>query len=260
MDRRSFVHSLAASSMLAQTAAPAGAQTPSARTGLYSIDYFYYRQGDQVERLNRFFSSQVPLFLKHMRSFGVFTGVMTPHAQTMMVVSGFATAEDMTSAAARIDADPGHQKAHAELESGAEPPFDSAQRVLLRALPFSPEIVSPAERPKTPRYFELRIYHSPTLRQLALLHERFAGPEIQIFHRSGVHPILYADTLIGPDLPNLTYLIPFASQADREKAWDAFGADPEWVKVRAESVARGGQIVNYNNISLWRATAYSPIQ
>ena len=93
-----------------------------------------------------------------------------------------------------------------------------------------------------------------------MLHERFAGPEIQIFHGSGVHPILYADTIAGPDLPNLIYLIPFASLADREKAWDAFGADSEWVKVRTESIARGGQIVNYNNISLWRSTAYSPIQ
>jgi hypothetical protein len=105
----------------------------------------------------------------------------------------------------------------------------------------------------------LRIYHSPTTRQLALAHERFAGPEIQIFHRSGVHPMLYADTVMGPDMPNLTYPIPFATLADREKAC-AFNADPEWVKVRAESVARGGQIVNYNNISLWRATAFSPIQ
>jgi hypothetical protein len=260
MERRSFVQAVAGASMLAQTEAPAGAQASDAKTRLYRIDYFYYRQGDQANRLSQFFSSQAPLFLKHMRSLGVFTAVMAPHAQTIMVLSGFASAEDMTAAAARIEADPGYQKAHAEFESGAEPPFDSAQRVLLQATAFSPEIASPAEKPKTRRYFELRVYHSPTLRQLAMVHERFAGAEIQIFHRSGVHPILYADTAIGPDLPNLTYLIPFASLADREKAWDAFNADPEWVKVRAESVARGGQIVDYNNISLWRATAYSPIQ
>jgi len=92
------------------------------------------------------------------------------------------------------------------------------------------------------------------------VHERFAGPETKIFHRSGIHPILYADTIFGPELPNLTYLIPFASLAEREKAWDAFATDPEWLKARDESIARGGQIVNYNNISLWRATAYSPIQ
>jgi hypothetical protein len=260
MNRRSFVEAVAATGMLAQTESPAGAQPPAGKTRLYRLDYFYYRQGDQGNRLAQFFSSQAPLFLKYMRSFGVFTAVMAPHAQTMMVLSGFADADDMAAAAGRIEADADYRKAHSEFESGAEPPFDSAQRVLLQATAFSPEIVPPAEKPRAPRYFELRIYHSPTLRQLGLVHERFAGAEIQIFHRSGVHPILYADTIIGPDLPNLTYLIPFASLADREKAWDAFNADPEWIKVRAESVARGGQIVNYNNISLWRATAYSPIQ
>lgn len=260
MDRRSFLQAAAGTSMMAQTAIPVEAQSPATKTTLYRIDYFYYRQGDQANRLNQFFSSQVPLFLKHMRSLGVFTAVMAPHAQTTMVLSGFASTNDELAAAERIQADPGYKRAHAEFESGAEPPYDSAQRVLLRAATFSPEIVAPAEKPKTPRYFELRIYHSPTLRQLAMVHERFAGPEIRIFHRSGIHPILYADTIIGPDLPNLTYLIPFVSLADREKAWDAFNSDPEWVKVRAESIERGGQIVNYNNISLWRATTYSPIQ
>jgi hypothetical protein len=260
MKRRSFVRAIAGAGMLSQAGSAAGAQSPAAKTRLYRIDYFYYRQGDQANRLNQFFSSQAPLFLKHMRALGVFTAVMAPHAQTMMVLSGFGSAEEMATAAERIETDPDYRKAHAEFESGSEPPFDSAQRLLLQATAFSPEIAPPAEKPKTSRYFELRIYHSPTLRQLALVHERFAGPEIQIFHRSGVHPILYADTIIGPELPNLTYLIPFANLADRERAWDAFNSDPEWVKVRAESVARGGQIVDYNNISLWRATSYSPIQ
>jgi len=258
MDRRRFVQTVAGTSALAQVGALAQPSAP--RTHIYRLDYFYYRQGDQVNRLNQFFTSQTPLFTKHMRVFGVFTAVMAPHAQTMMVLSGFARAEDMAAAAAAIEGDPGYRQAHTEFEMGPQAPFDSAQRVLLLATPFSPEIVPPTEKPKSPRYFELRIYHSPTQRQLALLHERFAGPEIQIFHRSGVHPILYADTIIGPDLPNLTYVIPFASLADREKAWDAFGADPDWARVRTESIARGGEIVNYNNISLWRATAYSPIQ
>ena len=246
--------------MLSQMSAPAGAQEPGTKTRLYRLDYFYYRQGDQGARLNQFLSSQMPLFTKHSRAFGVFTAVMAPHTQTMMVLSGFSSFEELTAAGRQIESDSGYQKAHEEFERGTDPPYDAAQRVLLEATGFSPEIVPLAEKPKSPRYFELRIYHSPTLRQLRMLHERFAGPEIQIFHRSGVHPILYANTMIGPDIPNLTYLIPFGTLAEREKAWDAFGADPQWAKVRAESVARGGQIVNYNNISLWRAAAFSPIQ
>jgi hypothetical protein len=260
MDRRSFLHSLAAPAVAAEMQSAGGAQTAAPRTRLYRIDYCYYRQGDQGTRLNQFLSLQTPLFLKHTRVFGVFSAVMAPHTQTTMVLSGYSGMEEMSAASSRIEADSGYQKAHAELESGAEPPFDSAQTVLLAATSFSPEIAMPAEKPKAPRYFELRVYHSPTQRQQGLLHERFAGHEIEIFHRVGVRPILYADTIVGPDLPNMTYVIPFASLAEREAAWDKFAADPEWVKVRAESVAKGGQIVSYNQISLWRATAYSPIQ
>lgn len=260
MDRRNFLGSMAGAGLLSQAGAPAAAQQAGRKTRLYRIHYFYYRQGDQGTRLNQFLSSQMPLLAKHIHTIGVFTAVFAPRLQTTMVLSGFAAWDEMVASGARIEADPGYQKAFAEFEAGGEPPFDTSQSLLLQAADFSPEIVPPAEKPKTPRYFELRVYHSPTHRQLRMLHERFAGPEIRIFHRSGIHPILYADTIVGPDLPNLTYLIPFASQADREKAWDAFFADPEWAKVRADSVARGGQIVDNNDISLWRAAAYSPIQ
>ena len=246
--------------MLSQTGAPAGAQESGRKTRLYRLDYFYYRQGDQGARITQFLTSLLPMLTRNIKTVGVFTAVMAPRTQTTMVLTGYASFDEMTSVARQVESDSGYRKAHEEFERGAEPPYDSLQRVLLQATDFSPEVAPLAEKPKSPRYFELRVYHAPTVRQLGMVHERFAGPEIKIFHRSGVHPILYGDTLIGPDMPNLTYLIPFATLADREKAWDAFGADPEWVKVRADSVARGGQIVNYNNISLWRAAAYSPIQ
>jgi hypothetical protein len=257
MNRRSFVQSVAGAGLLSQ---PAVAQPFAARTGLYCLDYFYYRQGDQAGRLLQFLSSQVPLWTKHSRAFGVFTAVMAPHAQTTLVLSGFSKPEQMVAAENRMEADSALQKARQELERGTEPAFDSRQRVLLRTADFSPEIVPLAGKPQRPRYFEIRVYHSPTERQLRLVHERFAGPEIQIFHRSGIHPILYGDTFAGPDMPNLTYIIPFNSLGDRERAWDTFGADPEWLKVREESIARGGQIVDYQNLSIWRAVPFSPIQ
>jgi hypothetical protein len=257
MNRRFFVSALAGAGALgAQAPAPA----PARKTRLYRLDYFQYRQGDQATRLSQFFESMMPLFTKHIRTVGAFTAVMSPRTQTMLALTGFSSYEEMSETAAKIEGDAAFQKASEELERGAEPPYDTAERVLLSATDFSPEIVPLAEKPKSPRYFELRVYHSPTQRQLRLVHERFSGSEIKIFHRSGVHPIFYSDTIIGPEMPNLTYMIPFSSLAEREKAWDAFGADPEWTKVRAESIARGGQIVNYNNISLWRATAFSPIQ
>jgi hypothetical protein len=260
MKRRSFVQSLAGAGLVSRAGAQAGAQESNRKTSFYQLDYYHYRQGDQATRLTQFLTSQTPQLARHIRTFGVFSAVLAPRVQTFLTLSGFASLEEMATAARDIENDAGYQKAHEELERGADAPFDTHQRALLQATSFSPEIVPLAEKPKSPRYFELRLYHSPTTRQLQMLHERFSGAEIPIFHRSGVNPILYADTLIGPEMPNLTYVIPFATLADREKAWDAFNADPEWIKARADSIARGGQIVDYNNISLWRATAYSPIQ
>ena len=91
------------------------------------------------------------------------------------------------------------------------------------------------------------------------LHERFAGRVIRIFHRCGIHPVLYTSTLIGPNMPHLTYLIPFESLDAREKAWNAFGADPEWIKVRKDSIDKHGQISSVIQISLYKATPYSPV-
>jgi hypothetical protein len=160
----------------------------------------------------------------------------------------------------RLDGDATFRKAHTAWEAGPEAPYEHYSSTLLRAAAYNPPLASAAAESKTPRIFELRVYHSPTWRQLAALHERFAGPEIKIFQRVGVHPLLYSETLFGANLPNLTYLIPFNDLAAREKAWNAFGADPEWIRVRKESIDAHGQISAVIQIALFRATPYSPIR
>ena len=261
MNRRAFVRTLGAAAPLAALAGGAArAQQPAGRTRFYRLQHMYLRQGDQGGRINQFLSSQMPLLLKNIPHVGVFNTLIGPHNPTIMVLTGYSSFAEMEVVDARLGRDSAYQAALAEMEKGSEPPYDSASLVLLRATDFSPEIVPLAEKPKVPRIFEVRVYHAPTELQLRYLHERFGGAEIPIFHRSGVHPILYADTIIGPDMPNLTYVIPFASLADREKAWDAFGADPDWAKARSESIARGGQIVSANSITLMRPAPFSPIQ
>ena len=247
--------------MLAAMGASAQAQGSDKRTRLYKLTFFYMRMGDQVTRMNQFLASQAPLLTKTIPGpFGFFNVFLGSHLPAMMALEGFPGFVEMEAATSRYQNDPGYRKSRVELDQGPEPPYDRVDTVLLEATDYSPEIVPLQEKPKIPRIFELRVYHSPTMRQSRLLHERFAGPEIKIFHRVGIHPVLYSSTLIGPNMPNLTYLTPFVTLADREKAWDAFGADPEWIKVRKESVDRGGQITNQISITLLRPTDYSPIQ
>ena len=178
MNRCSFVQSVAGAGLLSQ---PAVAQPSAARTGLYCLDYFYYRQGDQAGRLLQFLSSQVPLWTKHSRAFGVLLSYGTARADAPCSLRVFSSPEQMVAAENRMEADSALQKARQELERGTEPAFDSRQRVLLRTADFSPEIVPLAEKPQRPRYFEIRVYHSPTERQLRMVHERFAGPRSGFF-------------------------------------------------------------------------------
>jgi hypothetical protein len=186
--------------------------------------------------------------------------LVAQHMPQFAIVTGFASASDAMSLYTRLHQQEGYAAAVEKWESGPNPPCEETSSTLLEAADYSPEIPTVAEPPKQSRVFELRTYHSPTWRQLGALHERFAVREIPIFHRNGIHPLFYTSTVFGNNLPNLTYLIPFDDLAAREKAWNAFGADAEWVKVRKESVARDGEIASVIRISLFRATAYSPIQ
>lgn len=257
MNRRMFAQAVGGA---AAAAGLGSAQSGGGRTAIYRLDYLYFRQGSQGARINEFFSSQMPLIVKNTRAAGVFTTVLGPHVPMTLVLQGFGSLEEMEAADRRLRGDAGYRAALDKMEQGAEPPYDSADRVLLRATDFSPEVAVPAEKPKTPRLFELRVYHSPTERQLGFVHDRFNGAEIGLFHRSGIFPILYTDTLAGPNMPNLTYLIPFASLAEREKAWAAFLSNPDWLKAREDSVTHGGQIVSATAQILFQPAPFSPIQ
>jgi hypothetical protein len=228
------------------------------RTRYYLMQTFYLRNGTQVGRLHEYLgNSLIPSLVKsHPGPKISLEAVVATHTPQAVFISGHRSVEEALALREAMAA----AKGFAEWESGPEAPYEHYTSTLLQAMEYSPEVAMPAELPKKPRIFEIRQYHSPTWRQLGLLHERFSGPEIAIFHRTGIYPILYTQTVLGPNIPNLTYVIPFESLAAREKAWDAFGADPEWQKVRKESIDRGGQIASVNSISLYRAAAYSPVR
>jgi hypothetical protein len=239
LDRRSFMEGVP---MLTMAGMSAQGEAPK-KSRYYVLEQFFMENGPQPGRFHEFCSKGLVPALERLEKMPalVMEAVMAPHMpQAALIVAG-ESYEQLKGVAARLHADKQFKQAHDAWESG-EPPYQNSNAWFLEATHYSPEF-KPLEKPlAAPRYFELRVYHSPTWRQLALLHERFAGPEIKIFHRVGVHPILYSTTMFGPDRPSLTYVIPFDSLAAREKAWAAFGADPEWAKVRKESIDKGGQI------------------
>lgn len=229
----------------------------------FVLEQYLLRNGSQPGRIHAFFEKGV---IPARRRLGlpapaaVMEALVAAHMPQVACVTPYASTEQWLESRARLAADAGYREALAAMEAGEEAPYEQYSEVLLEAAPYTPPLPASLPQQAQPRVFELRLYHSPTERQLKALHERFAGPEIPIFHRCGIHPLLYGSTLAGPHKPNLVYLTPFDSLAAREKAWAAFSADPEWAKVRAESIARHGQISSVIQISLYRAAAYSPLR
>jgi hypothetical protein len=248
--------------MTVMEANPAGPAPGQQKTKYYVLEKFFLKNGTQPGRINDMMRDGLLPALNQVHTGPkiFMEALVAPHMPQLAVILGLGSLEELSRLEAALWKQEALVKAAEAWEAHPEPPCEHASSSLLLAADYSPEIVPLDPPPKTPRIFELRVYHSPTHRQLTALHERFAGPEIRIFHRCGVHPLLYSSTYFGENRPNLTYLIPFDNLAAREKAWAAFGADPEWAKVRKESIEKHGQISSVIQISLYRATPYSPIR
>jgi hypothetical protein len=61
----------------------------------------------------------------------------------------------------------------------------------------------------------------------------FNAGEIGIFDRAGFQPVFFGETLAGPQIPNLTYMVTYPSVDERGKYWQKFLADPEKTRLFA---------------------------
>lgn len=93
------------------------------------------------------------------------------------------------------------------------------------------------------RVFELRTYYALPGRMPNLL-ARFRNHTVKLFEKHGITNIGYWVPADAPGSENtLIYLVAFPSREAAKKSWDAFRADPDWLKARAES-EKDGKIVD----------------
>jgi hypothetical protein len=100
-------------------------------------------------------------------------------------------------------------------------------------------MTAPADAPKL---FELRLYQPYAGRMPDLL-RRFREQIPALFARHGLE--LCATWLAEVETPRLVYLTQHAGPAERDKAWAAFGADPQWQAVRSDSNAGTEMLQGY---------------
>ena len=90
------------------------------------------------------------------------------------------------------------------------------------------------------RVFELRTYYIPKGKMDAIK-ARFRDHTTRLFQKHGMEVIGYwTDSKEGTN--KLIYILAHKSKTAADTSWKAFGADPEWKKVAAES-EKGGKLL-----------------
>ena len=105
---------------------------------------------------------------------------------------------------------------------------------------------------------ELRIYRTLPGRMPALL-KRFETRTLAIWKRFGIRQVGFWTTLVGPSHLDLVYLLAWESMGERERIWNSFATDPEWLEALGAS-ERDGLIVQNVENRLLRPTAFSELQ
>ena len=106
------------------------------------------------------------------------------------------------------------------------------------------------------RVFELRTYTAGE-GKLDLLHARFRNHTVKLFEKHGITNVVYGKTLDAPLSQNtMLYVLAYPNREAAKKSWEAFRADPVWVKARAES---GVGDVKVESV-YFEPTDYSPMK
>jgi NIPSNAP len=105
---------------------------------------------------------------------------------------------------------------------------------------------------------ELRVYHCVPGRLPALL-SRFENVTLALWERHGIRQAGFWTVLVGESNQVLYYLLAWESLAERERKWDAFASDPEWLAARAET-ERDGPIVARVTNEILQPTSFSSVR
>ena len=106
--------------------------------------------------------------------------------------------------------------------------------------------------------YEMRVYHCAPGRLPALNH-RFETITLDFWNKYGIEQVGFWTTLVGPSNQALTYMLRWESLAERERKWNAFASDADWVAQRAATEAEGIIVERIENMFL-NPTAYSALR
>lgn len=105
---------------------------------------------------------------------------------------------------------------------------------------------------------ELRIYRCLPSR-LPVLLKRFENVTLKLWDKHGIRQVAFWTVVVGESNHDLYYVLEWENMADRERKWNAFSTDPDWLAARTES-ERDGPIVASISNQILAPTAFSRLR
>jgi len=239
MERRNF---LTSSLLAASTGAlAAGQQTTEAKgREYYHLRRYRLRSGSQRKPADGYFAEALVPALNRMGigPVGVFSVEIAAEVPSLYVLMPCTSVDTLVTVDQRLVRDAEYLKAGAAFLNAPGPAAScvSAESSLMVAFEGRPRLtLPPATKEHRSRIFELRTYESPSDQYHKTKVEMFHNGEFEIFEKAGFWPVFYGDTLIGPRMPNLTYMLGYEDLTERGKRWNAFRVSPEWKQLSTAS-------------------------
>jgi hypothetical protein len=263
LQRRHFLTSSLAAAAVAFNPADSRAQAPSAKAReYYELRKYQLVSGSTL--IQKFLADALIPALNRLgfSPIGAFNLDIGPETPALYLLIPATSLESLVTAELQLAKDEEFMKAAAPFWNApaSSPAYIRIESSLMAAFEGWPRLVVPpvtAQHGK--RVFQLRTYESPSNQDHVVKVEMFHKGEFAIFERAGFWQVFYGDTLIGPRMPQLTYMLSFPEASEMDAKWDAFRSDPEWKKLSSLPRYSSESIVsNVSNLVL-RPASFSQI-
>jgi hypothetical protein len=266
VDRRTFLNSslLASSIALENTQAAAGAEAQEGQREYYELRRYQLRSGPQPKLVEKFMAETLIPGLNKLglKPIGAFTLTLGPETPALYLLIPSSSLDLLANVESRLAQEDDYMRAGAAFLAAPakEPAYERLESSLMAAFEGWPKlVVPPVTAQNGKRIYQLRTYESPSFKAHRTKIAMFHSGEFEIFRKSGFWQVFFGDTLIGPRLPNLTYMLSYPDLGELNSKWDAFFSSPEWKKLAASPQFNyEATVSNVTNLIL-TPTSYSQI-
>lgn len=234
MERRQFLQK----SVLATTATAAGLSSAAAAPVQQGKEVYEWRvyetmrggQGQPV--LDSYFSTALIPALNRLgvKKVGAFSEMSKNEPVILYLLIAYSSFDEYLKVNAALKTDKDFQQAAAKYNEvpADKPAYVRYDSTLMIAFDGLPKMMTPDSGP---RMFELRTYEGYSEDAVRRKIKMFNDEEFTIFNRVKLNPVFFGEMISGPNLPALTYMCWFKNMEERDKAWKAFGPDPDWQRI-----------------------------